>query len=141
MVIEGGRQSGHLWQQADTEFLEGYGFSQFIWGEPCIFTFKRDISFLLMIVPSLTRARTRSCLTTLQGIYSNRFKSKISDQVDKFIGLRVIRNRNARTVTLSQELYIKQVDEVVAAELVDAEVNTFCNKRCGLLSSCVSPRR
>eukprot|EP00965_Chrysotila_dentata_P248288 6208248-Pleurochrysis_carterae.AAC.2 len=46
MALEGGRQSGHLWQQANTDFLKSYGFTQF-WGEPCIFTLKRDGSFLL----------------------------------------------------------------------------------------------
>eukprot|EP00965_Chrysotila_dentata_P022337 739169-Pleurochrysis_carterae.AAC.2 len=49
MALEGGRQSGHLWQQANTEFLKGCGFSQF-WGEPCILTFKRNNSTLLVIV-------------------------------------------------------------------------------------------
>eukprot|EP00965_Chrysotila_dentata_P048999 1625357-Pleurochrysis_carterae.AAC.3 len=51
MALEaGGRQSGHFWQQANTESLKGYGFSQF-WGGPCIYiTYKRDNSFLLVIV-------------------------------------------------------------------------------------------
>eukprot|EP00965_Chrysotila_dentata_P066323 2195837-Pleurochrysis_carterae.AAC.1 len=41
MALEGGRQSGHLGQQANTDFLKSCGFTQF-WGEPCIFTLKRD---------------------------------------------------------------------------------------------------
>eukprot|EP00965_Chrysotila_dentata_P023601 782419-Pleurochrysis_carterae.AAC.1 len=49
MALEGGRQSGHLWQQANTYFMKSYGFTQF-WGEPCIFTLERDGSFLLLIV-------------------------------------------------------------------------------------------
>eukprot|EP00965_Chrysotila_dentata_P168017 5548192-Pleurochrysis_carterae.AAC.4 len=49
MALEGGRQSGHLWQQASTDFLKNYGITQF-WGEPCIFNLKRDGSFLLVIV-------------------------------------------------------------------------------------------
>eukprot|EP00965_Chrysotila_dentata_P066632 2206321-Pleurochrysis_carterae.AAC.4 len=40
---------------------------------------------------------------------SNCFKSEFSDEVDKFIGLKVTRDRNARTVTLSQGLYIKKM--------------------------------
>eukprot|EP00965_Chrysotila_dentata_P034673 1154017-Pleurochrysis_carterae.AAC.1 len=41
MALEGERQSGQLWQQANTDFLKSYGFRRF-WGEPCIFTLKRD---------------------------------------------------------------------------------------------------
>eukprot|EP00965_Chrysotila_dentata_P032277 1076255-Pleurochrysis_carterae.AAC.1 len=49
IAIEGGRQSGHLWQQSNhADFLKSYGFTQF-WGETCIFTLKRDGSFLLVI--------------------------------------------------------------------------------------------
>eukprot|EP00965_Chrysotila_dentata_P120400 3981261-Pleurochrysis_carterae.AAC.1 len=48
MALEDGRQSGHLWLQANTDFLKSYGFTQF-WGERCIFTLKRDGSFLLVI--------------------------------------------------------------------------------------------
>eukprot|EP00965_Chrysotila_dentata_P039299 1306324-Pleurochrysis_carterae.AAC.1 len=32
MALEGERQSGHLWQQANKDFLKSYGFMQF-WGE------------------------------------------------------------------------------------------------------------
>eukprot|EP00965_Chrysotila_dentata_P089615 2958817-Pleurochrysis_carterae.AAC.1 len=48
MALEGGRQSGHLRQQANRDFLKSYGFTQF-WGEPGIFILKRDGSFLLVI--------------------------------------------------------------------------------------------
>eukprot|EP00965_Chrysotila_dentata_P028018 931688-Pleurochrysis_carterae.AAC.1 len=48
-AFEGGRQSRHLWQQANTDFLKSYGFTQY-WGEPCIFTLKRDGSLLLVCV-------------------------------------------------------------------------------------------
>eukprot|EP00965_Chrysotila_dentata_P198142 6178615-Pleurochrysis_carterae.AAC.2 len=44
MAIEGGRQGGHLWQQASRDFLKSYGFTQ-RWGEPCIFNLKRGGSF------------------------------------------------------------------------------------------------
>eukprot|EP00965_Chrysotila_dentata_P037790 1256868-Pleurochrysis_carterae.AAC.1 len=57
-----------------------------VWGEPCIFTFKRDGSFLLAIV----WIETSTC-------------------VDKFIGLKIARGRDARTRTLSQELYIEKI--------------------------------
>eukprot|EP00965_Chrysotila_dentata_P050426 1671740-Pleurochrysis_carterae.AAC.1 len=33
IVFEGGRQSGQLWQQANTDLLKSHGFTQF-WGEP-----------------------------------------------------------------------------------------------------------
>eukprot|EP00965_Chrysotila_dentata_P091432 3018918-Pleurochrysis_carterae.AAC.1 len=32
LALEGGRQSGHLWQWANTDFLKSYGFTQF-WGK------------------------------------------------------------------------------------------------------------
>eukprot|EP00965_Chrysotila_dentata_P062586 2073764-Pleurochrysis_carterae.AAC.1 len=48
MTLEGGRQSGHLRQHANTDFLKSYGFTQFR-GKSCIFTLKRDGSFLLVI--------------------------------------------------------------------------------------------
>eukprot|EP00965_Chrysotila_dentata_P096371 3184657-Pleurochrysis_carterae.AAC.2 len=42
--------------------------------------------------------------------YGNCFTlNKIFDQIDKFNGLAVTRDRNARTVTLSQELYIEKM--------------------------------
>eukprot|EP00965_Chrysotila_dentata_P202102 6180939-Pleurochrysis_carterae.AAC.1 len=52
LALKGGRQSGHLsdlWQQANTKVLKGCGFSQF-WGEACVFTFKRNSSFLVVMV-------------------------------------------------------------------------------------------
>eukprot|EP00965_Chrysotila_dentata_P147382 4865182-Pleurochrysis_carterae.AAC.1 len=29
MALKGGSQSGHLWQQENTDFLKSYGFTQF----------------------------------------------------------------------------------------------------------------
>eukprot|EP00965_Chrysotila_dentata_P188287 6172647-Pleurochrysis_carterae.AAC.1 len=40
--------------------------------------------------------------------YGKRFESKISACVDKFIGLKITRDRKARSLTLSQELYIEK---------------------------------
>eukprot|EP00965_Chrysotila_dentata_P152825 5051237-Pleurochrysis_carterae.AAC.1 len=86
MALEGGRQSGHLWQQANTDFLKSYDFTHF-GGEPCIFTLKRDGSFLLFIVwiddlaiAYATKDKTLfdQCATA----YGKRFKSKISACVD-----------------------------------------------------------
>ncbi|NJR41756.1 MAG: hypothetical protein HC767_02915, partial [Akkermansiaceae bacterium] len=113
MALEGGRQSGHLWQQANTDFLKSYGFTQF-WGEPCIFTLKRDGSFLLVIVwiDDLAIAyanKDENLFDQFATAYGKRFKSKISACVDKFIGLKITRNRDARTLTLSQELYIEKM--------------------------------
>eukprot|EP00965_Chrysotila_dentata_P193988 6176086-Pleurochrysis_carterae.AAC.1 len=48
MALEGGFQSRHLWQQANTDFLKSYGFTQF-WSKLCIFIRKRDGSLLLII--------------------------------------------------------------------------------------------
>eukprot|EP00965_Chrysotila_dentata_P065762 2178821-Pleurochrysis_carterae.AAC.1 len=101
MALEGGRQSGHLWQQANTEFIEGYDFSQF-WGQPCIFTFKRDnlLVFVIVWIDDLAIAfanKDEKLFDHFAKACGNLFKSKISNQVDKFIGLKVTRDRNART--------------------------------------------
>eukprot|EP00965_Chrysotila_dentata_P089907 2967824-Pleurochrysis_carterae.AAC.1 len=88
MALEGGRQSGHLEQQANTEILKDYGFFQFR-GEACIFTFKRDNSFLLVIacIDDLAIAyvnKHKKLFDHFAKAYGNHFKSKISNQVDKF---------------------------------------------------------
>eukprot|EP00965_Chrysotila_dentata_P084232 2781463-Pleurochrysis_carterae.AAC.1 len=113
MALEGGRQNGHLWQQANTHFLKSYGFTQF-WGEPNIFTLERDGSFLLVIawIDDLTIAyanNDKNLFDQFETAYGKRFKRKIFACVDKFIGLKITRNRNARTLTLSQELYIEKM--------------------------------
>eukprot|EP00965_Chrysotila_dentata_P163158 5388289-Pleurochrysis_carterae.AAC.1 len=95
MTLGGGRQSGHLWQQANKDFLKSYGFTQ-LWGEPYIFTLKRDGSFLLVIVwigdlaiayANKDEIRFEQFATA----YCKRFKSKISACVDKFLGLKIAR--------------------------------------------------
>eukprot|EP00965_Chrysotila_dentata_P096231 3179813-Pleurochrysis_carterae.AAC.1 len=86
MALEGGRQSGHLWQQAYTDFLKSYGFTQF-WGEPFIFTLKRDGSFLLVLVciDDLAIAyanKDEPLFDQFAAAFGKRFKSKISACVD-----------------------------------------------------------
>eukprot|EP00965_Chrysotila_dentata_P005061 165688-Pleurochrysis_carterae.AAC.1 len=113
MAFEGGRQSGHLWEQANTDFLKSYGFTQF-WGEPCILTLKRDGLFLLIIIwiDDLAIAyanKDENLFDQLATAYGKRVKSKISDCVDKFIGLKITRNRDARMLSLSQELCIEKM--------------------------------
>eukprot|EP00965_Chrysotila_dentata_P097003 3206586-Pleurochrysis_carterae.AAC.1 len=39
---------------------------------------------------------------------------------------------NVAETDCSEPVDVEQVDEVVAAALVDAEVNTFCNTKCEL---------
>eukprot|EP00965_Chrysotila_dentata_P085852 2832921-Pleurochrysis_carterae.AAC.1 len=86
MALKGGRQSGHLWQQVNTEFLKSYGFTQF-GGEPCILTLKHEGSFLLVIVwiDNLAIAyatKDENLFDLFATAYSTRFKSKISACVD-----------------------------------------------------------
>eukprot|EP00965_Chrysotila_dentata_P059810 1983896-Pleurochrysis_carterae.AAC.1 len=88
MALGGGRQSGHLWQQASTDFLKKYGFMQFL-GEPCVFTLKRDRSFLLDVIvwidDQLAIAyanKDENLFDQFATAYSKRFNSKISACVD-----------------------------------------------------------
>eukprot|EP00965_Chrysotila_dentata_P012968 428253-Pleurochrysis_carterae.AAC.1 len=93
MAFEGGRQSGHLWQEANTDFLKSYGLKQF-WGEACIFTLKRDGLFLLVIVwiddlASAYANKDDNLFDQFATAYGERFKSKVSACVDKFIDLKI----------------------------------------------------
>eukprot|EP00965_Chrysotila_dentata_P103112 3404396-Pleurochrysis_carterae.AAC.1 len=81
-----------------TEFLKGYVVSQFL-GEP---VWIDDLAIAYA-------NKDEKLFDHFAKVYGNCFKSKISHQVDKFIGLKVTRDRNARTVTLSQELYIEKM--------------------------------
>eukprot|EP00965_Chrysotila_dentata_P087568 2890502-Pleurochrysis_carterae.AAC.1 len=67
MALEGGRQSGYLWQQANTEFLKGF------WNDDLAIAYANKDE-------KLFGHFAKAC--------GNRFKSKISNQVDKFIGLK-----------------------------------------------------
>eukprot|EP00965_Chrysotila_dentata_P022547 746582-Pleurochrysis_carterae.AAC.1 len=86
LALKGGRQSGHLWQQASTDFLKSYGFTEF-WGDPCIFTLKPEGSFLLVFVGiddfAIAYAnKDESLLDQFATAYGKHFKSKISACVD-----------------------------------------------------------
>eukprot|EP00965_Chrysotila_dentata_P153391 5070199-Pleurochrysis_carterae.AAC.8 len=94
--------------------LKSYGVMQFC-GKPCIFTLKRDVSFLLAVVYiyNLDIAyanKDKTLFDQSATAYGKHFSSEISAGMDKFIGLKITRNRDARTYTLSQQLYIEEVD-------------------------------
>eukprot|EP00965_Chrysotila_dentata_P175066 5778878-Pleurochrysis_carterae.AAC.2 len=112
MPLEVDARAEGLWKQATTEFLKSYNVTQFP-GEPCIFTLKRD-SFLLVIVwiDDLAIAYANKdgpLFDHFATAYAKRFRSKISACVDKFIGLKTTRDRDARTLTLSQQLHIEKM--------------------------------
>eukprot|EP00965_Chrysotila_dentata_P051822 1720471-Pleurochrysis_carterae.AAC.2 len=86
------------------------GFTQF-WGEPCIFTLKRNGSCLLVIVwiddLAIAYANNDNPLfNDFAQAYAKRFKSNISAYANKFIVPKFTRDRNARTLIISQKLYI-----------------------------------
>eukprot|EP00965_Chrysotila_dentata_P033805 1124913-Pleurochrysis_carterae.AAC.1 len=79
-----------------------------------IFTFKRDNLFLLVIIwiddlPIAYANKDEKLYDHFTKAYGKRFKSEISNQVDRFIGLKVTRDLNARTATLLQELHIEEM--------------------------------
>eukprot|EP00965_Chrysotila_dentata_P032022 1067824-Pleurochrysis_carterae.AAC.2 len=78
------------------------------------FILKRGGSLLLVIVwiedlaIAYTPTRTKTLFNQFAKAFGERFKSKTSACVDKFISLKITRDRNARTLTLPQDLYIEK---------------------------------
>ena len=110
-ALEGGRQSGYLWQTRNSKSLKNFGFKQCVF-EPCIFLLRRGESIIIILVwiDDLAIAyRGKALMEEFIQTYAKDTKVKPASELTKFLGMKITRDRSAKTISLSQEAYIENM--------------------------------
>jgi hypothetical protein len=102
-------QASACFKKCYTEFLLSDGFKP-VNDAQTIFKKEKDSSFLIVAIyvdDSLNGHNNSSLYTDFRKKFQKRFKIKAHDQVDMFLGIRVLHDRVKGTVTLHQQHYIE----------------------------------
>ena len=110
MALEGTKQAAHLWQQNLNGFMTGYGFERSL-ADPCMYV-RRDGEMIMLcavhVDDILCAYNDNEEYEKLWTAFSRRFNATRGD-VDVYLGMEVHRDRDARTITLTQTVYIEKM--------------------------------
>jgi hypothetical protein len=108
-ALYGLRRSPRLWYLELGSWLKSRGFKQVL-EEPCVFTTEYAILiFYVDDIVVLSMATNRHQIQGFEDALSDRFPTRIIGQLDWFLGIRVLRDREARKLWLSQDSYINKI--------------------------------
>jgi hypothetical protein len=107
--LYGLKQSARDWHQKCTGVLIGLGFNQSK-ADPCLYVHPETGMIILVYVDDLVlAAKERSTIDSFKTEFAKTFKIKDLGEIQKILGIRVIRDRKARTITLDQSQYLNGV--------------------------------
>ena len=112
-ALYGLKQSGRSWNVTITEFLTGAGFTRCL-VDPCIYTRKSAkslIAIVLYVDDLLIASDSRHALNSFKKELSDRFRIKDLRPTTHILGIKVTRNRSAKTISLDQETFIRSITE------------------------------
>jgi len=104
--LYGLKQAGRLWGQHLKRSFEQLGFVQNDL-DTTVYT-KGDI-VIAVYVDDLVIAARKEEIDTIKSDIKNRYRCTDGGQINWILGLKVVRNREARTITMTQEQYILEV--------------------------------
>ena len=108
-ALYGLRDSPWLWFGTLTEFLQELGFTQ-LQSDICIYRGQQPNTFIAIYVDDLLIiAPTRAEVDELKAKLAKKFKIKDMGPVAWFLSMKIDRNRAKRTISISQEAYIRKV--------------------------------
>ena len=108
-ALYGLRQSPLLWYERLAEFLTKIGLSPLM-DDPCVFRPKDPDTFLVLYVDDLLIiAPTTMILSNLKKKLTEEFDMKDLGPISYYLGIRVVRDRKARKISLVQDAYINKI--------------------------------
>jgi hypothetical protein len=108
--LYGLKQAGRDWNLLLRDFLKNQcGFEQSL-ADPCLFVHKTRKLYLLVYVDDIAAAaEDRTEIDWFNAVLSRRFNAKNLGEISKLLGVRITRDRKARTIYLDQEQYLEKV--------------------------------
>ena len=113
-ALEGTKQAAHLWQQNLNDHLVNDQSMTRSQVDPCLYTKETEHGKLIIIV----WVDDLCCASTTQDIFdeffdafSKKYRAKKIPNMDKFVGVELVRDDHAGTVTLRQTKYIEKLYE------------------------------
>lgn len=119
-ALYGLKQSARAWNKMLNGVLEGFGFKRLI-KDACVYVRMIDKVTTVVLVyvdDLLICCSDRSTLNTFKIQLASKFKITDNGNANYILGIQITRNREARTITLSQTAYIDEVLEKFS--MVDA---------------------
>ncbi len=112
-AVYGLRQSPHLWGNKVVSVLQEEGFKA-IQSEPCLFVIEKNgerIELIYHVDDFLLIGNHGPFMEQVRNAFQKHFKTKDLGEVRTFLGINMTRNREKRSITLSQAHYAREVLE------------------------------
>lgn len=112
-AIYGLKQAGRQWFKRLRNSMKTWGFSEFIAGDITIFTKieeNGDVTIILIYVDDMAGfASSPRLLDVFKAQIATEYKFSDMGEISHFLGLRITRNRKARTLSIDQQHYIDKM--------------------------------
>lgn len=107
--LYGLKQSARDWNLLLKSMMLEWGFRQSL-ADPCLFVHKTmEVMVLVFVDDIAAAARENAHLTWFYEKLSSRFTAKDLGEIEKFLGMRITRDRRSRNLCLDQEQYLDKV--------------------------------
>lgn len=110
MALEGTKQAAHLWQQNLNTFMVEFGFDRSL-ADPCLYMLREGEILLIAAVhvdDVLCAYNDNERYDKFWVKFSQRFKAT-RGPMEVYLGMEVTRDRDARSITLTQSVYIEKL--------------------------------
>ena len=108
--LYGLKQAGRDWNLLLRDFLTNQCKFEQSLADPCLFVHKTRKLYLLVYVDDIAAAaEDQTQIDWFSDVLSQRFNAKNLGEISKLLGVRITRDRKARTVYLDQEQYLDKV--------------------------------
>jgi hypothetical protein len=111
-ALEGTKQAAYLWQTNLNEFLvNDYGMTRSS-VDPCLYRKETENGKLILIVwvdDIAVATETQEAFEHFYNAFSTRWRTKRIDNMDKFIGIEINRDKKTESVTIKQSIYIEKL--------------------------------
>lgn len=102
-----------------TEFLTSIGFQRSL-VDPCLF--KSDKVYILLYVDDFLLCGKQEDLESVIKLITNKFSTRVSFEVNKFIGVELLWGNNQKKLIMHQGYIIKRILEDFSAEIFDKKI-------------------
>ena len=112
-LIYGLKQSARQWYKHLRNSIKTWGFSESIAGDIAVFTKIIDAGNIVIVVVYVDDISIFASNLSLVNEFKTQIASvyKFSDEITQFLGLRILRNRKAWTISIDQHHYIEKIIE------------------------------
>ena len=107
-ALYGLKQVGRQWHIHLNDTLEEFGFKRIISGNTSIFIDGGDL-ILLVYIDDIALFRMLTKINEFKKCITTRYKITDLGEISQFLGLHIIRDRHKRTLSISQQHYVKRM--------------------------------